>query len=212
VEPTQQWRKLAVGVGIVALVVVAFIGLAGALGGGEGSSTTVTTVTSEVVPTTTEPPVIELDSSAITVVEASSEQPQGDNVATNMLDGLNDTAWGHCGYQCNGTTGVGEFVRFTFDHAYTVVSFDIINGYDKVVDDEDRWEQNNRIQTMTVTADGDQSKTVSLTDTRTVQTIELEFESPTTFIQFTIDAVFEGNLFNDVSISAVEFMVVKPEG
>jgi hypothetical protein len=215
-DPGPPWSRIAIAAGVGALVVgIVLVILAWGddeVVPGEAADTTTTT-------TTTQPPVpVTLPVEAITVT-VSSEQPDGENFAVNVLDGQRDTAWGHCGAGCPpdadpaaDASGVGAFIQFDFDQPYTVVSFSIINGYDKVVEDgSDRWEQNSRIASMTVTADGGQTRTVSLADVRTVQQVDLDFEEPTTFIRFTVEAVNPGSRWEDVTISEVRFDVLEPE-
>lgn len=209
-EPVPLWRKYLVPalilIGVVIALIVIFVVLRD--DGPDGTTITADPVTTA-TPTTPEPVEVDLPASAITV-SASSEQPQGENFAANVLDGMRDTAWGHCGFECNGGDGTGEFIRFQFDQVYDVVEFRILNGYDKIaVNGADRWEQNNRVQTMTVTADGGQSDTVTLDDERDFQTFRLQLDQPTQTIQFTIESVYPGNEFNDVTISEVVFTVLQ---
>lgn len=210
------WGWVAIGVGVVVLI-VGIVLVVGLLDGGDrpvitGQAEDTTT------PTTEAPTPVTLPVESITVT-ASSEQPNGENLAVNVLDGQNDTAWGHCGADCPpeadasaAEDGVGAFIQFDFDAAYTVVSFTIINGYVKVVEDgSDRWLQNSRVAQMTVTGDGGQSASVSLEDVRDAQEIELSFDQPTTFVRFTVDAVYPGERWEDVTISEVRFDVLDSE-
>jgi hypothetical protein len=61
---------------------------------------------------------------------------------------------------------------------------------------------------MTVTAEGGQSQSVSLVDDRSVQEFELEFDQPTGSVRFTVDAVYPGDRWEDVTISEVRFLVL----
>jgi hypothetical protein len=207
------WSRVAIGGGVVVLL-VGIVLVIGALIG-EEEPPVITAISGETTTITTPPTPTTLSVDRITVT-ASSEQPDGANVAGNVLDGHNDTAWGHCGAGCPpeedaaaDEDGVGAFIEFDFDAPYVVVAFTIINGYDKVAEDgSDRWLQNSRIAQLTVTGDAGQSQSLSLDDVRTEQMLELTFAQPTTSIRFTIDAVYPGERWEDVTISEVRFDVL----
>lgn len=121
-----------------------------------------------------------VDHTADASAEAPSTTPPGEDVdgqatsydASNMLDGVPETAWRMEG------DGTGEKLVFTFAEKTRITQVGLINGYAKKARDGgkvlDWYEGHRRIQqVLWIFADG---KTVkqSLTDTRELQTIDVD--------------------------------------
>jgi hypothetical protein len=174
------------------------------------AGTSPTTATTS-APSTTAAPVIEALGVEQISVTASSSIPGDSYVPENMLDGVLETAWNHCGTSCEETgaarQGVGQTLQFDFDEDVTLTGFRIANGYQKQSEAAgDVWVKNNRIRQIVVTtADG--SETVELADERGYQTINIQ-QATTDFLTIEVTGVYEGDgTYNDLAVSEIEILV-----
>jgi hypothetical protein len=143
---------------------------------------------------------------SITVASASSVL-QGGSAASgyhafNAIDGDNRTAWSE---GADGV-GVGEWLRTAFTRPRTISAIRLVNGYDKVDGQNDRWRQNPRVRTATLSFSDGSSMRWNLRDTRDQQELVLPRSVTTSYMQFTIEAAYPGAEWDDTSISEIEFI------
>lgn len=175
------------------------------------AETTVTTVqpTTE-APTTTDLVVTALPADHVSA-SASSSLPDDAYGPANMVDGVLETAWNHCGTGCDETgearQGVGVTLTFDFDQEVTLTGFRIANGYQKESETiGDVWIKNNRIHEAVLRTAGG-SETVEFADDRGFQTIEIA-PVATDFLTIEVMSVYEGDgTYNDLGVSEIEILV-----
>jgi hypothetical protein len=116
------------------------------------------------------------------------------------IDGDPATAWN------DGVRGdpTGESLEYTFASPVRVTQIDLINGYDKIVPEGDRFEQNARIREMRIQSDAGES-TRELVDTREPQSVTVEFGS-TCQITLVVESIYPGAEFEDVALSEITFL------
>jgi hypothetical protein len=116
--------------------------------------------------------------------------------AEMLLDGDGSTPWveNAPGY------GVGEWVELRFGVVRNVSHLRLRNGYNKGA----RFRENGRIRSITATFSSGETRTFSLRDDTSEQTIAFEpFPIPTSFIRLTINSVYEGSRWDDTALGDV---------
>jgi hypothetical protein len=116
------------------------------------------------------------------------------------IDGDPSTAWN------DGVRGdpTGESLEYRFASPVQLTQIEVINGYDKVVAEGDRFEQNARIRQMTIQTDAGETAT-ELQDTREPQSFAAEF-GPTCQVTIVVDSIYPGAEFEDVALSEITFL------
>jgi Double zinc ribbon len=127
--------------------------------------------------------------------------PDGDIVYDPRvtLDGDPTTAWN------DGVRGTptGESLEYRFTSPVRVTRIELINGYDKVVSEGDRFAQNARIRTARIRTD-DGEMLQQLQDTREPQSVTGQF-GPTCRITLLVESIYPGEEFEDVALSEIAF-------
>lgn len=115
------------------------------------------------------------------------------------LDGDPATAWN------DGIRGdpTGESLTYTFASPVRVERIELINGYDKVIPEGDRFTQNARIRAARFVTDAGET-TSELQDSREPQTVTGDF-GPTCQITLVVDSIYPGAEFEDVALSEITF-------
>jgi Double zinc ribbon len=116
------------------------------------------------------------------------------------VDGDPSTAWN------DGVRGdpTGESLEYRFASPVRVTQIDLINGYDKIVPEGDRFEQNARIREVTLQSDAGET-TTELEDTREPQSVAAEL-GPTCQVTLVVDSIYPGAEFEDVALSEITFL------
>jgi hypothetical protein len=116
------------------------------------------------------------------------------------IDGDPSTAWN------DGVRGdpTGESLEYRFASPVRVTQIDLINGYDKIVPEGDRFEQNARIREVTIQSDAGET-TTELEDTREPQSVSAEL-GPTCQVTLVVDSIYPGAEFEDVALSEITFL------
>lgn len=179
-------------------------------------ATTTPTITAAPAPSTTAAPAppptaaptpVKLDPGLI-VASVSSELPPFRELsygASNLFDGVLETAWNHCG-DCTGNSGVGQRISIGFTQPVTVVGIRIANGYQKETNDV--FFGNNRVAQMTVsTLEATVSETLELADAKGYQLFSLP-TTTTTGLFLDIDAIHAGTDYPDLAVSEIEVFVL----
>lgn len=135
-------------------------------------------------------------------VTASSVLGPDDGVTydpQHTLDGDPVTAWN------DGVDGdpVGQWLEYTFAAPVRISRMEVINGYDKVVNDLDLFEANARIRALHVETDAG-STAGELTDTREPQSLNGPF-GPGCRFRIVVDSIYPGSEFEDVALSEITF-------
>lgn len=172
-------------------------------------ATTAPTITAAPAPPPTAAPTpVKLDPGLI-VASVSSELPPFRELsygASNLFDGLLETAWNHCG-DCTGNSGVGQRISIGFTQPVTVVGIRIANGYQKETNNV--FFGNHRVAQMTVsTLEATVSETLELADAKGYQLFSLP-TTTTTGLFVDINAIHAGTDYPDLAISEIEVFVLE---
>lgn len=144
---------------------------------------------------------------ALEVVDVSAStvlDPDGDIIYDPRvtIDGDPATAWN------DGVRGdpTGESLEYRFASPVRVTQIDLINGYDKIVPEGDRFEQNARIREMRIQSDAGES-TAELEDTREPQSVSVQGGvGPTCQVTLVVESIYPGAEFEDVALSEITFL------
>lgn len=163
---------------------------------------------------TTAPAAVAAPESSSQVADAESELPVAEASASSVLepdgnvtyepertlDGEPATAWN------DGVDGdpAGAWLEYTFASPVRIARIEIVNGYDKTVDDLDLFDANARVRDVTIETD-ESSTDVQLDDSREPQSIDGPDE-PACRVRLLIDSVYEGTRFEDVAVSEIMFI------
>lgn len=207
------WRSTGFVLGALAVILIGIGVVVFSMGSGssEAEQPIVTTAaspdpTSEPVaaavpsPSPAPPPVEgELTAGGVT---ASSVLGPDDGVTYEpqlTLDGNPVTAWN------DGVDGepVGQWLEYTFAAPVRISRMELVNGYDKVVNDLDLFEANARIRGLRVETDAGTTPG-ELTDTREPQSLPGPF-GPSCRFRLIVDSVYPGSEFEDVALSEITF-------
>jgi hypothetical protein len=127
--------------------------------------------------------------------------PDGDIVYDPRvtLDGDPTTAWN------DGVRGTptGESLEYRFASPVQVTRIELVNGYDKVVSEGDRFTQNARIRMARIRTD-DGETLQQLQDTREPQSVTGSF-GPTCRLTLLVESIYPGEEFEDVALSEIAF-------
>jgi hypothetical protein len=122
--------------------------------------------------------------------------------ADNTLDGDATTAWNSDGDK-TGDRGVGVELTYTFAAPVDLRMITILNGYQKVSGERDRFTENGRIQVMKVITES--GKWVwSVKDDRAPQSLTEPF-GKTSSVRLKVRAVYPGNKYFDLGLSEISF-------
>jgi len=116
--------------------------------------------------------------------------------AANAIDGKRSTAW----VEGADGSGVGEWIKFDFDHEITLHRILIQPGYFK---SPEIWSGNNRVATATVSFSDGSSRDLNFTDVMQSQKFDVG-SIRTNWVRFTIKEVYNGK-DPDTAISEIAF-------
>ncbi len=116
--------------------------------------------------------------------------------AANAIDGKRSTAW----MEGADGAGVGEWIKFDFDHEITLHRILIQPGYFK---SPEIWSGNNRVATATVSFSDGSSRDLNFTDVMQSQKFDVG-SIRTNWVRFTIKEVYNGK-DPDTAISEIAF-------
>lgn len=146
-------------------------------------------------------PAATLDS--IKKMRASSELVEESNLGTfyhlvdNLFDGSNQTAW----VEDIPGNGMGEWVEFDFNDAYTLSGVEITNGYQK---SETTYLNNGRVEWLKFTfSDGSSYETFLDDAYGTSQRVDFPTPVDTTSLRIEIISVYPGALYQDTCITEI---------
>lgn len=123
------------------------------------------------------------------------------------------TAW----VEANPEEGIGEWISFDYSYdkkheqsaegaCYYKDEFFFVNGYQK---NPEVWKNNNRIKTMRMQIDGKDYCRIELVDKLGIQSVQLGFlkslkaSKKTIRINFIIESVYKGTVYNDTALSEI---------
>lgn len=157
------------------------------------ADTTTTIATTTTTTATTSPSTTTVAGAQLTIAEvvATDTAPVANDAcsqpvaydATNMIDGLGDSAWRTAG------DASGQTLTFRLGTARRVLAVAVLPGYAKVdpCDGADRWAENRRPTSVTWTFDDGSQVAQPLTDSATVQKVSVD--TTTTTVSLRIDGV-----------------------
>lgn len=125
---------------------------------------------------------------------------KNDYNAYQVLDGKKTTTWseGVDGY------GEGEFIRLYFDSDYTIKQLKIVNG---LVNEYNAYYKNNRVKTLTISFSDGSSQVAYFEDNNTgYQTVEINGDVKSSYIELSLDSVYYGSKYDDTCISEVQVL------
>ncbi len=119
----------------------------------------------------------------------------------NVIDGDHSTAW----VEGSKGSGAGEWLQMSFDGEYQISEISIVNGYNlfNKADGGDRWLQNGRVRTMSISFSSGAVMEVVLRDVREPQSITFA-PVRSNYVRFTIKDTYPGTKWqNDTCISEI---------
>ncbi|HSK96995.1 MAG TPA: zinc ribbon domain-containing protein [Euzebyales bacterium] len=147
------------------------------------------------------PAVAEARLDVVDVTASTVLDPDGDIIYDPRvtLDGDPATAWN------DGVRGTptGESLEYRFAAPVQITRIELINGYDKVADDGDRFTQNARIRMARIQTDSGETLQ-QLQDTREPQSVTGDFGT-TCRVTLVVESIYPGEDFEDVALSEITF-------
>jgi len=139
-------------------------------------------------------------SSEATIAASSTLQPVGSGTSyatANLVDGASETCWaeGNTGY------GIGDWVKYTFLKEVSVTKVSCLPGYLKVSDGVDRWLQNGRLKTVTISFDDGTRIAHTFTDDKSYQDVTVDPPEKTRTVTITIVDIYPGQSGSNWSAS-----------
>lgn len=141
---------------------------------------------------------------AVTADASSFRAGQGENVFTpdRALDGRPETGWVEGGQG----GGAGEWLLLRLERPVSIARLQVLPGYFK---SRDRWQNNNRLERVTVALSDGRGVSVRFQDRMEEQSIEIG-GGPVQWVRLTIESVYPGGDGLDTVISEVR-VVVAPQ-
>lgn len=169
-------------------------------------SATKTTEKTEATESVPLPPktICELQKSDFASVSASSTY-NGDratHIATNLIDGKRETNWTE-GVDGN---GVGQYVDFEFRKEQTITGFRICSGNHA---SDSYYTKNARPRVIKLTFEDGSSEKFTILDVMEELSFQLSEAVTTKTVRLTIEAVYEGDSWEDTVISEIVFLAEK---
>ncbi len=97
----------------------------------------------------------------------------------------------------------GQWVEATYNQSRTVSGFSIVNGYNKIKNNNDYWQLNSRVSNLAVYCDGMYIGAYKLSDTRSSQYISFGKTVTGKSFRFVIRGAYAGTKYSDVCISEI---------
>ncbi len=127
--------------------------------------------------------------------------PQGRNSyrAANLVDGNQATAW----VEGIRGDGIGEWILVDFGDLANPAVMELRNGYTK---NNDIYRKNGRVREIEILTSAGESRTVSLSDTGSFQTVDLSGFEKMRWLQLRILSVYRGSKYRDTAISELRVL------